>query len=204
VKAALNISPGGAFRVGLAGGLAILNVVGVDVEAKVVATVPIFVMLPLAHPGCCRLARDLGCGEHRPWQQALGLPKSEPDKNKTDNTCDDPDTSRDIGNFYFLDFKPPPRMPTANKIAPKMNDIVCSVIARLIAHDRADTTGQSREVETTAERQGHFDYSSFTGWARPPPLFPPPTLSERRHLEEIEHCEQFYTDADARFESGWC
>src|SRR6266487_2039730 len=36
--------------------------------------------------------------------------------------------------FISLISKPPPRMATANKIAPKMNDIACSVIARLNAH----------------------------------------------------------------------
>ena len=44
-----------------------------------------------------------------------------------------------LETYSTLTSKPPPRMATANKIAPNMNDIACSVIALLIAHNGADT-----------------------------------------------------------------
>jgi hypothetical protein len=39
-----------------------------------------------------------------------------------------------LETFISLTSKPPPRMATANKIAPNMNDIVCNVIAGLTAN----------------------------------------------------------------------
>ena len=47
-----DISPGDALRVGLAGALAILDVVRTDIKKTVVATVSVLVVFSLAHRGC--------------------------------------------------------------------------------------------------------------------------------------------------------
>src|SRR5215469_18644167 len=47
-----NIGPSGTFRVGFTVRLAVLNVIGSDVETRVITTLSIFAVLSLTHLGC--------------------------------------------------------------------------------------------------------------------------------------------------------
>jgi hypothetical protein len=110
-----DVSPSGAFLIALASVLAILNVICSYIETAVIAPQSVFVVLPLGHP-------DYRRRRFRPnylRRFPLRPKKTKTDKKRPTIPALTLPVVVTLETFISLISKPPPRMATANKIAPK-------------------------------------------------------------------------------------